>query len=228
MCVCVCVGGGGGGGGGGGVHVHTQHCVPCVSKGHSEHLLMSSLQELHHCWDGAAITGVGFIVLGGREGDYSAIILTYCKHDTAAHIPQGKQDRILGPVGIAIRDVIRTKPPFRRLVGEDIVHILLYLHRAQPQPLVVRVSVGGERRVLHYRANEDGVLQLVGEGDKPIEPVRRPLVQPPISLASHPAGVHHVRPEELEVPREALCLQLQLVQQPACGIRDRRTMNGHA
>jgi len=70
--------------------------------------------------------------------------------------------------------------------------------------------------VLRYRSNEGGVLQQVGEGDKPIEPVWGPLVQPHISFATHPAGAHHVCPEILEVPREALCLQLQLIQQPAC------------
>jgi len=42
--------------------VHTIY-VPGVSKSHSEHLLVSSLQELHHCWNGAVITGVGLIVL---------------------------------------------------------------------------------------------------------------------------------------------------------------------
>ena len=74
---------------------------------------------------------------------------------------------------------------------------------------------GGDQPMC-YRSNKVGVFQLVGEGDKPIEPVRSPLMQPHISSATHPTGVHHIWPEELEVAGETLGLQLQLIQQPTC------------
>ena len=54
----------------------------------------------------------------------------------AAHLSQGKQHWVLGPVGVAISDVIWTQPPIGRLVGEDIVHVLLYLQRGTTTSLV--------------------------------------------------------------------------------------------
>lgn len=61
--------------------------LPAVSKWDYEHPLVNRLEELEHGGNDAAVAVVCLIVL-----------------------PQGKEHGELGPVGIAVRDVIRTQP----------------------------------------------------------------------------------------------------------------------
>lgn len=59
-----------------------------------------------------------------------------------------------------------------------------------------------------------GRIKLVGKRDHAIEPVRRSLVQAPVSGPADPDGVHDVIPEVGEVSGQPLRLEAKLLLQP--------------
>ena len=110
---------------------------------------------------------------------------------SCTYLPQNHHDQVLGPVLIPVMDIIRSQPSFCCLVAQNIVHVLL---------------CHGDQRL---------VLQLIGQRQKPVQPVWGPLVQVRVSLPSNPAGIHDIGPEKREMAGEAVRLQLELTQQPS-------------
>ena len=59
---------------------------------------------------------------------------------------------------------------------------------------------------------ENRIIQHKGQGDKPIQPVGRPL--PTLGAAPKPARILHIRPDFIQVPAQAIRLDAKLPFQP--------------
>mmetsp|Transcript_87609 Transcript_87609/g.234550 ORF Transcript_87609/g.234550 Transcript_87609/m.234550 type:complete len:284 (+) Transcript_87609:1977-2828(+) len=157
-------------------------------------------------------------------------------------LPQGLQHVRGAPVLIPAGGlVVRAQPPgLVVLVGHDVRHILVD-GRGLPAPAIQQAGLvqGSHSRdilavregLLQRRARggllvdpghpvqlrDVRVLEEVGQGDKPVEPIGRTLVKIPVSLTSNPDAILDIIPELRQMPRQTLSLQHELLEQPSPG-----------